>query len=208
MFDVRCSPAKPARLCIVGVGNRQRGDDGVGPRVIDARRPGTAGVWLDAGIAPENHLETIVRAEPDAVLIVDAVDFGGHPGQCRAFAAESLTAPALSTHAGSLSTLGEYLSRRTGAVIRVLAIQPENIDAREELSPPVRDSVLEVAQLLSDLVELQDHPDWRTSATHSLAAPAIMQMSALTGDRVDTWCEFLSGKRNEVPGLANSMNLE
>ena len=62
------------RVCIVGVGNRLRGDDGAGPRLIDARHPDASGVWLDAGVVPENYLEIIARANPDTVLIVDVVE--------------------------------------------------------------------------------------------------------------------------------------
>ena len=67
----------------MGVGNRQRGDDGAGPRLIDARNPAARGVWLDAGAAPENYLETIAGTNPDTILFVDAVAFGGISGECR-----------------------------------------------------------------------------------------------------------------------------
>ncbi len=143
------------RVCIVGVGNRGRGDDGAGPRVIDARRGGTRGVWIDAGMAPENYLEPIARSSPDTVLIVDAVAFGGIPGECRLMNVEVMDTVALSTHAGSLAMLGEYLSARTRARIQVLGIQPESIDAREGLSHSVGESVREVAAMLSDLLILR-----------------------------------------------------
>jgi hydrogenase 3 maturation protease len=140
------------QVCIVGVGNRSRGDDGAGPRVIDARRGATRGVWIDAGMAPENFLEPIARSSPDTVLIVDAVAFGGFPGECRLMNVEAMDTAALSTHAGSLAILGEYLSARTGARIHVLGIQPVSIDAGEALSHSVGESVREVAAMLSDLL--------------------------------------------------------
>lgn len=137
------------RICIVGVGNVQRGDDGAGPCVIDARRSGTRGVWVDAGVAPENFLEPIARSNPDTVLIVDAVTFGGFPGECRLLDVTELDALVLSTHACSLGLLSDYLSARTGARLGVLAIQPERIDAGEGLSYPVKKSVRELAAMLS-----------------------------------------------------------
>ena len=140
------------RVCIVGVGNRQRGDDGAGPRLIDQRRSATQGVWLDAGTAPENFLEPIVKTNPDTVLIVDAVAFGGTPGECRLLDPTTMDSPALSTHAGPLSMLSDYLSARTGASIKVLAIQPERMDMREGLSRSVEKSVLELAAMLSTLL--------------------------------------------------------
>jgi hydrogenase 3 maturation protease len=140
------------RVCIVGVGNRQRGDDGAGPRLIDARHRGTRGVWLDAGIAPENFLEPIVRTNPDTVLIVDAAAFGGLPGECRLLDASALDTVVLSTHAGSLGLLREYLSARSGARLGVLAIQPERLAVGEGLSAAVETSVRELAALLSEVL--------------------------------------------------------
>jgi hydrogenase maturation protease len=133
------------------MGNRERGDDAAGPRVIEGQRAGTGGVWLDAGVAPENLLEPIVRTNPDTVLFVDAVAFGGFPGECRLMDAAALDTMAVSTHAGSLGMLSDYLVARTGARVRVLAIQPERIDTRAGLSPAVATSVVELAELLSDL---------------------------------------------------------
>lgn len=140
------------RVCIVGVGNRQRGDDGAGPRLIDAKPPEAPGVWLDTGVTPENFLEPIVRTNPDTMLIVDAVAFGGLPGDCRLLDATELHSTAVSTHAGSLHMLSEYLSARIGARIRVLAIQPQRTGPSEELSEPVEKSVVELAALLSDIL--------------------------------------------------------
>lgn len=140
------------RVCIVGVGNRMRGDDGVGPRVIDARRSETRGDWIDAGIAPENYLEPIVRSNPDVVLIVDAVAFGGFPGECRLIESSELDTTFVSTHVGSLSVLSDYLSARTGARLRVLAIQPASIELRKRLSPKVEETCLQLSELFSDVL--------------------------------------------------------
>jgi hydrogenase 3 maturation protease len=156
MSNQRVTGSKPeihellsGQVCIVGVGNRQRGDDGAGPRLIDSRHSDAQGVWLDAGVAPENYLETIARTNPDTVLIVDAVDFGGAAGEYRWIDASALKTTAVSTHAGSLATLSEYLTARTNAIVHVIAIQPERVDAREGLSLPVEKSVLQLAALLS-----------------------------------------------------------
>jgi hydrogenase maturation protease len=86
------------------------------------------------------------------VLIVDAVAFGGFPGECCLLDAASLDTAGLSTHAGSLSILSDYLSARTEAQVKIMAIQPQRIDAREGLSLPVEKSVLELATMLSDLL--------------------------------------------------------
>ena len=101
------------RVCIVGVGSRGRHDDGAGPRLIEQHRPGTPGAWIDAGVAPENYLGSIARTNPDVVLIVDAVNFGGAPGECRLLDTNTTDTVVLSTHALSLKMLADYLSART-----------------------------------------------------------------------------------------------
>jgi hydrogenase 3 maturation protease len=140
------------RVCIVGVGNRGRGDDGAGPRVIDLRRPTTQGFWIDVGVAPENHLEPIAQTDPDTILIVDAVNFRGSPGQSRLMDASAADRLALSTHAGSLSVLAEYWTARTNARLSILGIQPKQIGLGVALSDRVEESVRELAAMLSDLL--------------------------------------------------------
>ena len=140
------------RICVVGVGNRYRSDDAAGPRVIDLCRSEKSGVWIDAGVAPENFLERIARTNPDVVLIVDAVDFGGTPGECQIMDINIMEMVVISTHSLSLRMLGDYLAIRTDARVSVLAIQPEVIDMGEGLSDPVARSVHAMSVLLSDLL--------------------------------------------------------
>jgi hydrogenase 3 maturation protease len=140
------------QVCVVGIGNRLRRDDGAGPHVIDSRRPQSSGCWIDAGVAPENFLEPIARTDPDAILLIDAVNFGGPPGACRLIEPSATDMLAISTHAGSLSMLAKYLSSRTGARLLLVGIQPDSIDAGEGLSEPVASSVQALAAMLSDLL--------------------------------------------------------
>ena len=65
---------------IVGIGNRDKGDDGAGP--IVAERLASRGVEraLDCGGVPENYVSRIARLEPTDVILVDAVDFDKPPG--------------------------------------------------------------------------------------------------------------------------------
>ncbi|NIP86203.1 MAG: hydrogenase maturation protease, partial [Planctomycetales bacterium] len=118
----------------------------------DHRHPTAGGLWLDAGVTPENFLEPIVRAGPQLVLIVDAVAFGGLPGACRLLETADLDTGAISTHAGSLQLVHRYLEARSPAGVKVLGIQPERIEPGEGLSPAVAEAVRRVAATLSDLL--------------------------------------------------------
>ena len=147
-FETKLRTFLQGRVCIVGVGNRQWGDDGAGSRLIDVRRPDSPGYWFDAGVAPENFLEPIAKADPDAVLFVDAAVFGGLPGEFCLMDASRLDTTSVSTHAGSLRMLGEYLARRTGARVEVLAIQPRTVAMQKGLSAEVLHSVHALSGML------------------------------------------------------------
>ena len=56
-------------ICIVGVGNRTKGDDAAGPTLIDLLADSASRHCIDAGIAPENYLEKIAACAPDLSLI-------------------------------------------------------------------------------------------------------------------------------------------
>jgi len=68
------------RVVLVGVGNRDAGDDGFGPRL--AAQLSRRGVprCLDCGTTPENFLGRIVALAPTDVIFADAVDFARQPG--------------------------------------------------------------------------------------------------------------------------------
>lgn len=139
-------------ICIVGVGNRQRGDDGVGPRVIERRDPAARGTWIDAGTAPENFIEQIACSKHESVLFIDAIDFGGFPGECRLLDARSLQSVAVSTHGVSFSVLDEYLSARAELRLLVLGVQPDTVRLGSPMSDPVARMSIALAERLSLLL--------------------------------------------------------
>ena len=125
------------RICVFGFGNRMWSDDGVGSRLAEQLQDHDGIQAVDGGFVPENHLEVVVRTKPDAILLVDATDFGGDPGECRLLQGEELAMCGVSTHAGSPKMLSLYLAARTGARIGLLAIQPANSQEGPELSRAV-----------------------------------------------------------------------
>ena len=161
------------RVCVVGIGNRLAGDDGAGSavaeRLADGLRSPTArcaesdarvgllagrvaGRVIDAGIAPENHLEPIVRSGADTILLFDAVDFGGEPGSVRLLDPRALAGGGLSTHALSLRLVCEYLCARSPARVVLLGIQPGQLRLGRALSDAVASAVEAVASRLVALL--------------------------------------------------------
>ena len=134
------------RVCILGFGNRLWRDDGVGSCIAEALQDCENLDAVDGGFVPENYLEIVAGKNPDAILMIDAADFDGAPGELRLLQPGDVVLAGVSTHAGSPQMLGKYLEARTGVPVALLAIQPKDTSEGDELSP-------EVATTMSDLVK-------------------------------------------------------
>lgn len=141
-------PLLRGKVCVVGVGNRMRGDDAVGPMVIDAIGTGAVYPCIDAGVAPENHLEKIAASHPRTVLLIDAVDFQGEPGEIRVFRPGD-SSGGLSTHALSLELAAQYLGNRCGADTWLVGIQPVQLTMEADLTPAVEEAVARLVEVLA-----------------------------------------------------------
>ena len=140
------TPFIKGRVCVLGFGNRMWRDDGVGSCIAEALQDCPNLDSVDGGFVPENHLEVVASKNPDTILMIDAADFGGQPGEVRLLHPGDVAVAGISTHAGSPQMLGKYLEARTGARVALLAIQPKDTSEGNELSP-------EVSATLKDLVE-------------------------------------------------------
>lgn len=133
-------------VCLLGIGNRHWHDGGVGSYIAEALQACPGLDVIDAGLYPENHLETVASKHPDSILMLDATDFGGDPGQVALIYPDKVAYSGVATNAGSLRMLAEYMSVRTHAQVALLAIQPVDTSEGESLSP-------EVAHTFDDLLE-------------------------------------------------------
>jgi hydrogenase 3 maturation protease len=144
MFDHLKSHLK-GKVLILGIGNTLRSDDGLGA-LLAARITGKVPflVW-DVGVGPENYLGKLIKEKPDTVVMVDAVDFGGQPGECRLLETGDIqTTNFFATHNSSISLTINYLQSNLKVDIIILIVQPKSIAFGEELSP-------EIAQTLDEL---------------------------------------------------------
>ena len=140
-------PILRGSVCIVGVGNRLRVDAAVGPMVLDALRGNCTFPCIDAGVAPENYLEKIATHHPDTVLLVDAVDFRGEPGEIRVFRPDD-SSGGLSTHALSLELAAQYLANRCGAETWLVGIQPAQVAMEADVTAEVKEAVRRLVEAL------------------------------------------------------------
>ena len=129
-------------VVVLGMGNELRADDGAGTvlarRLLGALNSNNRVTIISSGSSPENYLGSILAAQPDTVVLVDAAESGGSAGEVSLHDAESLSAARPSTHSLSPSLLMKMLSLSSGKKIRLLAIQPKSLALGGEMSPEVR----------------------------------------------------------------------
>ena len=135
--------------CLVGIGNRLRGDDGAGPALCDRLVGRFGGEAIDAGVAPENHLERVATSPAELVLVVDAADFGGAPGEVRILSPDEMVSGGVSTHACSPGLLVDYLCARRDEPLTVVFVAVQPLDATgASLSPSVARGLDRLAESL------------------------------------------------------------
>ena len=126
------------KVVIVGIGHPLRGDDALGPSLVKRLEGHLDALCIDAGSAPENYLGKIIKAAPDVVLFIDAVDLNKEPGFYQILEQEEILKAGFTTHDLSPRMLIEYLTKETKARIYLLGIQPKDIELGQGLSAPVQ----------------------------------------------------------------------
>jgi len=141
------------KVIVVGIGNTLRADDGAGSLVAERLRERYPDVVFDAAQAPENYLAPIRRADPDVVVLVDAADFGGSPGEVRAATAEDVEGLMMGTHAAPLSMFMRVLGNETQADVRLVAVQVATTTLGTDMTREVADSVENLVSQLGELLK-------------------------------------------------------
>ena len=162
-------------VMVIGIGNPLRGDDGIGPRLVEELVQGglPEGVTaLDVGMGGLDLLRVLEGWE--RAVIVDAADVGREPGQIVRFTPDqvrlALAADSFSLHhagLGEVIALADALGQALPEMI-IFGIQPAEFDWREGLSPAVEaalpalvDAVIEAIEEIKGENHAQDSGDRR-----------------------------------------------
>jgi len=130
------------KVVILGIGNSLRSDDAVGSLLASRIKDKVPYLVYDAGANPENYLGKIIKNNPDHVVIIDAVDFGGEPGELRELEGDDLkTINLFSTHNASISLTINYLKNNLKADIIIIIIQPKDIGFGDKLSSELTETL-------------------------------------------------------------------
>jgi hydrogenase 3 maturation protease len=144
-------PSGEGPLLVITAGNLLRSDDGLGPAVAARVLQPREGIEIfDAGEHPETAVEKAASVHPASVVIIDAADFGGAPGEARIIPAEAVPAHTLTTHTFPLPAVAALIEQDTGAAVRFIGVQPVSVAFGEGLSPEVDDTVEEICLRLGE----------------------------------------------------------
>lgn len=138
------------RVVLMGVGNPMRGDDGVGVAVIQRlQNMGLPNVLLlNAETVPESYLGKVESHEPTHVLLVDAANFGGRPGETKLIDSEHIGGQAVSTHKLPLTLSIGYIENSLGIRVLLLGVQPKTVTFGEDMTPELAEASKRIAETL------------------------------------------------------------
>jgi hydrogenase 3 maturation protease len=134
---------------ILCIGNREGGDDAVGPFVADKLKKCNCKdtFILDCGTIPENYTSIVKKHDPKNLVIIDCVEMGLNPGEIRIVPKEKIGVMHISTHGIPLSVFIGYLEQYLKNII-LIGVQPKNITGA--MSKEVRKSCKELVKILKN----------------------------------------------------------
>jgi hydrogenase maturation protease len=154
------------KSAIIGVGNLLMGDEGIGVHAVEYLRKAAChsrrndkltGIdILDGGTGGMTLFHLFERYE--RVIIIDAADFGGKPGEVRSFAMKDLRlAPdsaQVSLHGTSLAGILELANKlgKKMPEITIVAVQPKTIAPSLKLSDECEKILPEIFENIHSLL--------------------------------------------------------
>ena len=146
--------AEGRRIVIVGIGSPMRRDDFVGLRVLELLSGTTPEnvLLLPTETVPESYTGSIRSFEPTHVVLLDAANFGGAPGEARIIPPKSIANTSVSTHSLPLHVFIGYVKQTICDKVVLVGIQGANIEMGEGLTPSVEKGARELAKMLEELL--------------------------------------------------------
>ena len=110
------------------IGNRDGGDDAIGPYIAD-KLSKTGLEVIDCGTTPENYTSVVKQKNPNQLIIIDAVDMNLKPSEIRTVPKEKIGVMHVSTHGIPISVLINYLEQYVKNII-LIGIQPKTMTGK------------------------------------------------------------------------------
>jgi len=153
-LQVFLGEATRRRVVVVGVGSPIRGDDIVGFKVLQLLEGKLSDnvLLLQTETVPESYTGAIRDFQPTHVIIVDAANFHGAPGEARIIPPKAIANTSVSTHSLPLHLFIGYVKESICPNVVLIGVQGVNIDLGAELNPSVEKGATEVTDILVKLL--------------------------------------------------------
>jgi len=158
------------RVAVVGVGNEMRRDDAVGVHVTRKLRGKLSRQFrlIEARTIPESYIDKVREFKPTHVLIIDAAQLGTNPGDSRLLSPRKVKGLSISTHTLPLNVFAEFVERETGSKVKILAIQPKDLEFGEGMTDELARTAEELTSILVRVDESlgRKRRAWKFSKSH------------------------------------------
>ena len=146
---------KSDSIVIIGLGNPDRADDGIGIALAEKLRerfPGRSFSEQDRSVE-SIVIDCIENNRVGVILFIDATDFGGEPGEIRLFTLKETErfVPSFSTHKVPITLLMGLVNQKNKKSF-LLGIQPQSIGFLGKMSPIIETRLHELDKILSKLM--------------------------------------------------------
>ncbi len=131
------------------IGNRDGGDDSVGPYIANLLKKAEIEV-INCCTTPENYTGVIKQKKPDNLIIIDAIEMGLKPGEIRIVPKEKISEMTISTHGIPISVIINYLNKYVDKTL-LIGIQPA------KMSGKMTDVVIKSASELVEIIKLKNY---------------------------------------------------
>lgn len=147
------------RVAILGVGNPIRGDDAVGPKVIELLESKDLKnvLLVNTESVPEAFTGKVEKFNPTHVLLVDAANFRSFPGDIKIITGKQIGGQVISTHSLPLNIFITYIEKSLGVNVILIGIQPVSINLGEPISEPVEKAALCVANIIYQILSKRNN---------------------------------------------------
>lgn len=147
-----------SKVAVLGIGSQLKGDDAGGILAVEALKRSSAsggktpkkpdiGIFI-GGTAPENVTSEIKRFSPSHLIIIDAADMGGNPGEIKLVDPENIGGISFSTHNLPANMLIEYLKHFLKCEVTIIGIQPKSLEFGKEPSVEMKVAANTLVSLL------------------------------------------------------------
>ena len=124
----------------MGVGNRLRGDDGLGCFLVNRLKGKVNIPLIDGGNIPEKYLGLLEASQPDLVLVAVAADVpDAVSGDITLIDLDQVQAMKVRTRSTDLSLLFRFIPQKSRPEVLLIAVQPDNeLQDRKGVSDSVK----------------------------------------------------------------------